>query len=48
MTTVRSIALHTWNSQAGPLALDAAMVVLLVGFVVVLAVIYDAYRQYGA
>lgn len=45
---MRSIALHAGASQAGPLAPDAAAAVLLVGFVVVAAVLYDAYRQYGA
>jgi hypothetical protein len=43
---VRTVVLHAWS--AGPLALDTAMTVLLVGLVIVAAVIYDAYRQYGA
>jgi hypothetical protein len=47
VTTMRSIALHAGASQVGPLALDAAAV-LFVGFVVVAAILYDAYRQYGA
>ncbi len=46
MIDVRSITLHTANSQAG-VPLDAAAV-LLIGLVIVIAVIYDAYRQYGA
>lgn len=44
-----SVVLHAWNSQAsqaGPLALDAAGAVLLVGVLVVAAVVYDAYRRY--
>lgn len=45
---MRSIALHAGTSQVGPLALDAAAAVLFVGFVVVAAILYDAYRQYGA
>ena len=43
---MRSLILHA--QSAGPLALDTAMAILLVGLVIVVAVIYDAYRQYGA
>lgn len=48
---MNTVVLHAWDSQtgqAGPLALDAAAAVLLVGVVVVAAIVYDAYRRYGA